>query len=472
MKKDIKISDCFDGINHIELENIEVNENMRFGVSQKRIKQIALNNIYGITNTTDSTQNKNTNKLFRRAVVIPAVAIICAISVFAMSGTDLFKTFFADSIKLFEGKTQTILAQDTQNGVTLTVHEAITDGKTGIITYEYTKKDGSAFDKNTKTGTFGFTGTGFTGYRYGYNEILQDNNKTIVGYIEPQIENMAQDKFNISFNNLINVTKGNKVIDINLKELYDDKSEYHVQLLPDIFPTFTLDGITIINGKMQFKINYGHMDPEKNGVAKIFYLQNAKTGQLIYCDNQGNYDISDPSLLSGLKPGVLYTKNDTAVQGTWNVSVKLNASETPINKDTNVKINKNDENLVITNCTVSMLGVYLKGYIENIDGTRTPLKDTGDINALVGENQYLLLKDGKKQNIYMNSDGFNSAKDMSQNKIEMNFTITKQPLQPLNTKEYVDNYLKDDNNLNDYQAFISTDDVSAIIIEGVTIPIK
>lgn len=461
--KNIKLSDCMDNIDPVQLDNIEMNEKIGDRVSTERIKQIVLNAINVQIDSPDTRKKDKRMKRMKPVILLAAVVLVLSTSVYAISSLGAFEMFFPEGVKVIEGETQNVFAKTQQNGVTLTIEKAVNDGRSGVISYSFSKNDGSAFDEGTVVGKIKLSESESLSYEEGE---LVENNKKIVGYIIPHNDNklITENNLTLSITNLVTVNAGMKVVDVNLKKLMHSSPSTHMELLPDLVPGFTLDEVKIVNGKLNFQTTLPIANPPRDISANIGCLKNIKTGETIYSNNEGNFDIAGDTVLSDLKPVAFYSVKKVVVPGTWNVSIKLESSDNLVSKDVNITIAREKKNIVITNVCASILGVYVKGYVENKDGTKVLLTEKAFEEDKFNQ-IYVLLRNGQKQNIT-----FFTAEEGFENDGDKNYKILRKYYYDLYTKdEYINTPIS---SRKARRTFIDSNNVSSVVIDGVEILLK
>jgi hypothetical protein len=405
--ENIKISDCFDNIDPVELDNIETGENINNEASVQRIKEIALNAINGQADLTDTNKKAASSKKVKIAALITAAALILSTTVYAMGSIGAFEMFFPDSMKVIDSSTQSILAKVEQNGVTMTVEKAINDGKSAVISYSFSKNDGSAFKSGLTTGKVKLTEIG--AHDIGYSnehDILIDDNKKLVGFICPQeYSSITEKNLTFSVTDLITRQTREKEAAFSLKELLNDKKVINVELIPDSVPGFALEEVKSVNGKISFKTTFlRDTIGDYESFPHISYIKNIKTGATIRGDAEYNFDIAHIADLSEWKPVITYSHKEVIVSGTWDVPIRLESSDRFIGKNGNITISSGDKEIVISKVSASTLGVYFEGYIKKMDGTKIPMTSE-EINYTekLLNHAYVVLNNGKKQIIELSS---------------------------------------------------------------------
>jgi hypothetical protein len=479
LSKFIKISDCLDEIDNNEISNIKLNKNLRLNISQKRIRKLAMSGIQKDPAELHSEMVLR-KKFLKKVILIPSIAVILIISVVAAGNFNTFRTFFSDSLNIIEGKTQTISAQDSQNGVTFKVDEALTDGKKAIITFDFTKNDGTAFKQGTKLMDINIDGNGC-----GFDSELSSDLKTLSGYINIDAQNgntnINLNNITISANNLVIAKTGMEYANINLKKLYGSNEPYNVKLLPDLFSDITLDNISFSRSKIGFKVNCAELpyvnnkpNPLYTGYASIFCLKNTITGETLYPQGEGSlFDLNSPDKLENMVPGILYHHITQSVEAEWKVQVKLENAQKIASKNLDISYDDNSQNIKVTisEMNYSLMGMQFKGVVTKPNGNFTKPMCPYDSSNIMGNENYILFKDGSK--IYLrDASGEIGLKDGCYD-FTYGFNYSKSPsfIIPTDPKQYLEFYLSDKKKPEVY-SFIEPKNISEVVIHGISIALK
>lgn len=475
MKSDMKISDSLDEIDVSLLDNIQTDYKVNPGVSVDKIKNLVMQNI-SETNPVKVSYSKP--RKIRLGILVPAAVliIIMTFTAYAVQNSQAFEIFFADAMEFLTGRTQEINLTDSNNGITMHLEAAVNDNKSGVILFSFTKDDGSTFEKNIAVGEITLRGTG-GGYGFGRNKTFSNDMKKMSYYIDPRVSgNLSRRKLTLTVQDLIREQTGEKTLDLNLKQLFDTnpidinlpkneviingstaetiaatevkKQNYNIELIPEIISGFKLDGIAFVDGKLRIFTSIPGSNMKYNeDTADIRFLINTKTGEKIYSEcrtgtmpsdndnttySQFAFDISDPEALEDLRLVISYTTREV-ISGRWSVSFRLKGSQLPITKTTDVKIKDNNDTITITKVSVSMIGLYVEGFITSERGER--------IARNVSLTQSVVLDNGE---IVITTMGSNEY-DQNRHLFILNYRIDK---------------------------FIDIEKLRSVIIEGVEIPMK
>lgn len=455
-----------DNMDYNQLDSIELKEEINKDISFDRIKAIA---IKGIADTDKSS--KKHKKRLSRFVIIPAVAIITLMSVtaFALTTSEDFRAFFDDSIDFIVGKTQDVQKTDTKNGITFTVESAVIDDTSGLIIFSFVKEDGTAFDKNTTVADIKLS-TG-DGNGFSRESKFTDDYKKLLYYIDPINDGkLYGKKINITVQNLVADTPGERQADVDLYELYkrnpfdinntqqnkpidssvsDEKSvripiffdthstSAHVYKIPNThaivpiyeIPQYRIIGAGFVDGKLTIASQLDRPYGNSSSYGDIYKLIDIRTGEIInsteagrYCEegtktetSQVVFDVSDVERLKFLKPVISYNLKSIIVEGEWSVDFKLQKNIDMLKLTSKAAFDEenNDEihTVTINQINISVVGVNVKGVSI---GKSSSIKKIPRL-----KDSYILMDDGTV-NKFKNSSAEFEGKDG----FSMNFRIT------------------------------------------------
>ena len=476
MKENIRISDSLDDIDTSVLDNIEAHYKIKSGVSVDRIKSRVMEGI-GAAGTTVKAPVKS--RKIRLSILIPAAVLIIAMTftAYASRNSQAFGIFFSDAMDFISGKTQEINLVDSNNGFTMNLEAAVNDERSGVILFSFTKDDGSEFEKGMAVGSITLDGTG-GGYGFSQTRAVSDDMKKMSYCIDPRVTGkLSNRKLTLTVQDLIRETSGEEKTAINLKQLYDakpinittaksevqisgsaatakvvptgeQKQNYDIQLIPDIISGFKLEGVSFIDGQLCiFTAIPGSNMKYDEDIADIRFLVNSKTGEKIYPEyrtgimptDQDNtsysryvFNISQPELLEDLEPVISYTTKEV-IEGRWSVSFRLQGTKPPVVINPNVRIKDNNDVITITRVSVSMTGIYVEGYVTNEKGERV----ARNVNLA----QSVALRNGESITTTWGSTEYDQNRDL----FILNYRIN---------------------------GFIDIEDVQAVVIQGIEIPIR
>ena len=287
MKK-IKISDCLDSIDPAQLDNIEKRGKMKKRISTDNIKKIAYNTIDVQGALSDTYEKAKPTRKMKLAAILVAAIVALSTAVYALGSLGVFGIFFPESSKVIEGKTQDIVAQTHNNGITFTIDKAVNDGKMTVITYTLTKDDGSAFKEGIKLGSLIlYKGDTVDQYLMSVGDpILTEDNKKAIGYFYLGTPNITANNLDFKLMDIETQVKGEKA--------YEGPWSLSIKLEPSDIIVKRDVGVKIPAGKMNLVIT--KISASELGVYIEKHLEN-KDGTRAEAPSSIKYFINDAYLI-------------------------------------------------------------------------------------------------------------------------------------------------------------------------------
>lgn len=522
-----RISELIDELESKYLDEVEIEETERLDtVSFDRIKEVAMKNLEspGIEeqeadlkyiDLADKKKKKIGNKKVLKKMFIPLVAALTLIGVSAMAikSNDTLRELFGEALPFIQSELQEISKSVTEGGVTFTAESAAIENKAGLFILSFTKEDGSSFEEGTVVRDLVPNAQKHGGMGWSKQTTMTEEGKKLVYIVDLSADkNLYGQKITYTAKDLGVWKEDQEVLPIDLYdayqqtmainynteveawETYDTSKGLNLALI-ESYKGYELDRVELKDQTLELITSTWVPNGEETLDVVNIQLIDTRTGEEI--ENKGGSSTWNPSdqiqrhlnRFSGvtledlpyLQMQIEYSCFITQTKGQWEVAFELDKNKNLKEK----KLIKNIENesmgVMLHDLEISKLGLkleglrykgkldYLNGYLEMKDGTKVEIIPSGMSSKwnLVFVSHYKRGKVLTEEEVREKNDriGQQSIQEEENEKEGLWTTITNR------TSEVSVQTGGIDYDINENQ-FIDLENVEAIVLEGVRIPLK